>query len=69
MKIAFLGTPAFAVPSLQMLIDEGHTLYVFTQPDKPQGRHAVLTPPPVKELAKGITFLYTSPAVSATRRA
>lgn len=52
MKIAFLGTPAFAVPSLKMLIDEGHTLCVFTQPDKPQGRHAVLTPPPVKELAQ-----------------
>ena len=52
MRIAFLGTPEFALPSLQMLIDEGHTLCVFTQPDKPQGRHAVLTPPPVKTLAQ-----------------
>ena len=51
MKIAFLGTPAFALPSLQMLIDEGHMLVVFTQPDKPQGRHARLVPPPVKTLA------------------
>ncbi len=51
MRIAFLGTPEFALPSLQMLIDAGHTLCVFTQPDKPQGRHAVLTPPPVKALA------------------
>ena len=52
MRIAFLGTPEFALPSLQMLIDAGHTLCVFTQPDKPQGRHAVLTPPPVKVLAQ-----------------
>ena len=51
MRIAFLGTPEFALPSLRMLIDAGHTLCVFTQPDKPQGRHAVLTPPPVKALA------------------
>ncbi|HWR23764.1 MAG TPA: methionyl-tRNA formyltransferase [Feifaniaceae bacterium] len=51
MRIAFLGTPEFALPSLQMLIDAGHALCVFTQPDKPQGRHAVLTPPPVKALA------------------
>ena len=51
MRIAFLGTPDFAVPSLRMLIREGHELCVFTQPDKPQGRHAQLTPPPVKEVA------------------
>jgi len=53
MRIAFLGTPDFAVESLRALISAGHTLCVFTQPDKPQGRHATLTPPPVKaEAAK-----------------
>ncbi len=51
MKIAFLGTPDFAVPCLQALIDAGQEIGVFTQPDRPQGRHAVLTPPPVKKLA------------------
>lgn len=51
MRIAFLGTPDFALPSLEMLIREGHTLHVFTQPDKPVGRKAVMTPPPVKTLA------------------
>ncbi|MDL2258222.1 methionyl-tRNA formyltransferase [Eubacteriales bacterium OttesenSCG-928-K08] len=51
MKIAFLGTPDFALPSLKMLMDEKHSLLVFTQPDKPQGRHARLTPPPVKSFA------------------
>ena len=52
MKIVFMGTPDFAVPSLQGLIDDGHEiLAVYTQPDKPVGRKQVLTPPPVKALA------------------
>lgn len=51
MRIAFLGTPEFALPSLSMLIERGDTLAVFTQPDRPVGRKAVLTPPPVKVLA------------------
>lgn len=39
MKIVFMGTPAFAVPSLQMLVDEGYEVVaVITQPDRPQGR-------------------------------
>ena len=47
-----MGTPDFSVPCLQALIDDGHDVCaVFTQPDKPKGRHGVLTPPPVKELA------------------
>lgn len=52
MRIAFLGTPEFAVPSLQKLIDRKDELMVFTQPDRPVGRKAVLTPPPVKLLAQ-----------------
>ncbi|MCQ2474748.1 MAG: methionyl-tRNA formyltransferase [Clostridia bacterium] len=53
MKIVFMGTPDFAVPCLQKLIDLGHEVTgVFTQPDKPKGRHGILTPPPVKELAE-----------------
>ena len=51
MKIAFLGTPAFALPSLDMLYRGGHSLAVFTQPDRPVGRHAILTPPPTKSFA------------------
>lgn len=52
MKIVFMGTPDFAVPSLARLIEDGHEICgVFTQPDKPQGRKQVLTPPPVKSLA------------------
>jgi len=51
MRIAFLGTPEFALPSLEMLRTSGHTLAVFTQPDRPVGRHATLTPPPTKAYA------------------
>lgn len=51
MKIAFLGTPYFALPSLKMLYERGDDIVVFTQPDKPVGRKAIMTAPPVKKLA------------------
>ncbi|MCR5610677.1 MAG: methionyl-tRNA formyltransferase [Clostridiales bacterium] len=51
MRIAFLGTPEFALPSLQALYDAGHELNVFTQPDRPKDRGHGLKMPPVKELA------------------
>lgn len=53
MRVVFMGTPDFAVPCLQKLIDLGHDVTgVFTQPDKPQGRKMIMTPPPVKVLAE-----------------
>jgi methionyl-tRNA formyltransferase len=52
MRIVFMGTPDFAVPCLESLIDAQYDVCaVFTQPDKPKGRGYTLTPPPVKELA------------------
>lgn len=49
MKIVFMGTPDFAVPCLEALIQDGNEITaVFTQPDKPKGRGYILTPPPVK---------------------
>ena len=52
MRIVYMGTPEFAVPSLKRLIDDGHDIpLVITQPDKPVGRKQVLTPPPVKVCA------------------
>jgi methionyl-tRNA formyltransferase len=52
MKLIFMGTPEFAVPSLRRLLADGHQiLAVFTQPDKPVGRHQIITPPPVKVCA------------------
>lgn len=47
-----MGTPDFAVPTLQMLIDEKYNVKaVVTQPDRPRGRGKKLAQPPVKELA------------------
>ena len=52
MKIVFMGTPEFAVPCLEMLINSKHEVSaVFTQPDKPKGRGNKVTPPPVKVTA------------------
>ena len=52
MRIVFMGTPDFAVPSLNALLERGHEiLAVYTQPDKPKGRGHKLLPPPVKETA------------------
>ena len=51
-RIIFMGTPEFAVPSLQALLDHGEEVAaVVCQPDKPKGRGRKLSPPPVKELA------------------
>ncbi len=53
MKIVFIGTPEFAVPSLSALIGAGYEIAaVVTQPDRPSGRGKVLTPPPVKTAAE-----------------
>lgn len=51
-RIIFAGTPEFAVPSLQALLDSQHTVCaVYTQPDRPAGRGRKLTSSPVKQLA------------------
>ena len=52
MRIVYMGTPDFAVPTLQALLDSPHQVVgVFSQPDRPKGRGYKLMPPPVKELA------------------
>lgn len=52
MKIVFMGTPDFAVSSLEALIAKGHQIVgVFTQPDKPRGRGKQISVSPVKEVA------------------
>ncbi|WP_223700280.1 methionyl-tRNA formyltransferase [Sutcliffiella deserti] len=48
-RIVFMGTPDFAVPVLQQIIQDGYeVIAVVTQPDRPKGRKKVLTAPPVK---------------------
>ncbi|CBE68947.1 MAG: methionyl-tRNA formyltransferase [Candidatus Methylomirabilis oxygeniifera] len=53
MRVSFMGTPAFALPSLTALMAAGHDIcLVVTQPDRPAGRGRVPTPPPVKLAAQ-----------------
>lgn len=51
MRILFMGTPEFAVPSLKKIIDTFGVECVFTQPDKPKGRGKKIAYSPVKEVA------------------
>ena len=52
MKIVFMGTPDFAVPTLEALYQSRHEVAaVVTQPDKPKGRGKAMAMPPVKEKA------------------
>ena len=51
MKTIFMGTPAFAVPTLERLAAIHEVLAVYTQPDRPKGRGAALAQSPVKEAA------------------
>jgi methionyl-tRNA formyltransferase len=52
LRLVFLGTPAFAVPTLDRIVEAGHRVAaVLTQPDRPRGRGQQLAPPPVKVAA------------------
>lgn len=53
MKLVFMGTPDYAVNTLEGLISAGHNVAaVFARPDKPVGRKHIITPPPVKVCAQ-----------------
>lgn len=52
MRIVFMGTPDFALPSLKALIDSHEVVAIYTQPDKPVGRKQILTPPCVKVMGE-----------------
>jgi methionyl-tRNA formyltransferase len=52
LRLAFAGTPEFAVPTLEALLDAGHEVVaVYSQPDRPAGRGRRLRPSPVKQCA------------------
>jgi len=62
-----MGTPDFAVPCLQAIIDEGHEVAaVITQPDKPKGRGKKMAMPPVKELDWWQEYLSASRDIKIT---
>ena len=63
MRILFMGTPDFAVPSLEALVAAGHEVVgVFSQPDKPKNRGMKLQPTPVKCCAQahGLSLIHIS---------
>lgn len=63
MRVLFMGTPDFAVPTLQALIESEHEVIgVVTQPDKPKGRGGKLQCSPVKEMAVGAGLPVYQPA-------
>ncbi len=63
MKLVFMGTPEFAVPTLRLLHASGYEIAgVFTQPDKPVGRSQQLTAPPVKRAALDLGLAIHQPA-------
>ncbi len=52
MRVVFMGSPDFAVPTLRRLIESEHEVVAaYTQPDRPAGRGRTLQPPPAKEVA------------------
>jgi len=62
MKIVFLGTPEFSVPSLEAITGAGHDIdLVLTQPDRPRGRKSVPAAPPVKRAAQALNLHVEQP--------
>ena len=63
LRLIFMGTPSFAVPALDALLDAGHDIVgVFTQPDRRSGRGRRLSAPPVKEFAESRGLKVLQPA-------
>ena len=63
MRIAFLGTPDFAVPALAALVQAGHKVVaVYSQPPAPRGRGQVLAPSPVHAYADSLGLVVRTPA-------
>ena len=62
LRVAFFGTPAFAVPTLEHLVNSRHSVVgVITQPDKPRGRGQRVTEGPVKALAVALRLPVLQP--------
>ncbi len=61
MRIVFMGSPEFALPTLNLLAQRYQVVGVVTQPDRPAGRGKILTPPPVKTLAIGLNIPVMQP--------
>lgn len=65
MKIVFMGTPEFAIPSLEACHAEHEVIAVISQPDRPRGRGGAVTPSPVKKRAQELNLpVYTFEKIS-----
>lgn len=63
MRLIFMGTPDFAVPSLKALVEAGHEIAaVYTQPPRPAGRGKQVRRSPVHEAAEALGFMVRTPA-------
>jgi methionyl-tRNA formyltransferase len=67
LRAVFMGTPAFAVPSLEAAARGAELVLVVTQPDRPAGRGRHLHPPPVKERAQALGVEVAQPEASVTK--
>ena len=62
MRIIFMGTPEFAVPSLKLIVEAGHeVMAVVTAPDKPAGRGKLISQSAVKKFALECGLLVLQP--------
>ena len=71
MRVAFAGTPEFALPALEALLERHRIVGVLTQPDRPRGRGRRIEPGPVKRaaLARGLPLAQPETLASAEGRA
>ncbi len=60
-RVVFMGSPEFSVPTLRKLAEGYNVVGVVTQPDRPAGRGRVLTPPPIKVLAQSLGIEVVQP--------
>jgi len=62
MKLVYFGTPDFAVPTLNALVESRHeVVLIVSKPDRPVGRHKILTSPPVVEVARRLEIPIAQP--------
>lgn len=67
LRTVFMGTPAFALPSLEAVAERTELVLVVTQPDRPAGRGRKLQPPMIKVRAQELGIEVAQPAASVTR--
>jgi methionyl-tRNA formyltransferase len=65
-RIVFMGSPEFSIPSLKALVIKFEVIGVVTKPDRPAGRGRIFQPPPIKELAQDFDLPIIQPQRAST---